>query len=111
MKAQHPSQSSSLFAGYSSNASIGNVANGDNHGAFSRSLPLGTIWQQLRTTFGSLGERLTTFATGSSDPVVRQKRDRQGQVYYSIYDPISRCHTTCASEAEVRSWLEQRYYL
>ena len=109
MKAQHPARPSSIvLPDYRSNVSTGKGTIGEIHPLLSRILSLS---QHLRTAFGALGEHLTIFAAGRTEPIVRRKRDRQGQTYYTIYDPISRCHTTCASDAEARTWLEQRYYL
>lgn len=61
-------------------------------------------------SFNSLWERLIRFAAGSSEPVVEQRWDRQGYQFYAIYDPRTGQRTICHSEAEVRAWLEQRYY-
>ncbi|MEM6255712.1 MAG: hypothetical protein AAF821_22590 [Cyanobacteria bacterium P01_D01_bin.156] len=49
-------------------------------------------------------------ATGSSEPVIEKQSDRQGQPVYSVYDPVTQQRVDCLSEAEVRAWLEQRYY-
>lgn len=57
-------------------------------------------------------------ATGSSEPVVDKRCDsaradlsiRNGQTYYTIYDPITQQRSGWLSEAEARTWLEQRYY-
>ncbi len=67
---------------------------------------------QLRSlmSLNSLWEQLIKLASGSSEPVVEQRQDRQGYRYYAIYDPRTGQRTICSSEAEVRAWLEQRYY-
>jgi hypothetical protein len=36
-------------------------------------------------------------------------RDRFGESYWKIYDPISRTLIHLKTEQEVRSWLESRY--
>lgn len=45
-----------------------------------------------------------------TEPQVKQKRDRNGNSYWQIYDPKSGNYTSCASELEVRVWLEKRYH-
>ncbi|ESA37000.1 hypothetical protein N836_05410 [Leptolyngbya sp. Heron Island J] len=53
---------------------------------------------------------LLKLATGSSEPIIEKRCDRQGQTYYTIYDPVTEQQSARLSEAEVRTWLEQRYY-
>ena len=70
------------------------------------------IWQRFvcaisRETFW---QSLVKFATGSSAPVVKKRRDRTGKVSYTIYDPVSQEQSGWLSETEAREWLEQRYY-
>ncbi|AFY69571.1 hypothetical protein Pse7367_1277 [Thalassoporum mexicanum PCC 7367] len=59
--------------------------------------------KHLKAGFSNLGDRLT------KEPEVKvwQKYDRRGHVYWSAYDPITGQSTSVASEAEMRSWLEQ----
>jgi hypothetical protein len=45
-----------------------------------------------------------------SEPRVRQRHDRFGQIYFQVYDPATRCSASLHSEQEVRQWLEQRFY-
>ncbi|NEQ98128.1 MAG: hypothetical protein F6K30_15655 [Cyanothece sp. SIO2G6] len=49
---------------------------------------------------------------GSSDPVVTKMQGEGGDraALYSVYDPVVQQRVTGLSEAEVRSWLDQRYY-
>lgn len=44
------------------------------------------------------------------EPKINQKCDRQGNIYWQIYDPVTRQYASFASEKEVRIWLEKRYY-
>lgn len=46
----------------------------------------------------------------SSDPKIYQKRDRQGNIYFRVYDPATGSTSVFATEKEVRIWLDQRYY-
>ena len=70
--------------------------------------------QRVPHWVGQRVQRVLTAVAGSSDPIVQHHvwkgGDRHGQSYYTIYDPITRQRTQCASETEVRAWLEQRYY-
>jgi hypothetical protein len=45
------------------------------------------------------------------EPRIWQKRDRNGQLVWHVYDPATSRASQFASEAEVRSWLDQRYYI
>ncbi|HEY9634793.1 MAG TPA: hypothetical protein V6D14_15430 [Coleofasciculaceae cyanobacterium] len=57
--------------------------------------------QQFSQRFVS---RLTT-----SEPIVRQSRDRKGYVWWYVYDPKTEQRAYLASEEEVLLWLEERY--
>lgn len=48
--------------------------------------------------------------TKSPEPKVYQKHDRNGKLYFQVYDPIARQSSTFNTEQEVRIWLDQRYY-
>jgi hypothetical protein len=41
---------------------------------------------------------------------VWQKKDRNGNAYWQAFDPKTRKSTSLNSEAEMRIWIEQRYY-
>ncbi|MGJ3245314.1 MAG: hypothetical protein ACFE0I_04475 [Elainellaceae cyanobacterium] len=47
----------------------------------------------------------------NSEPRIWKVADAKGNPYWRVYDPASDRMTTLASEAEVRIWLEQRYYI
>lgn len=44
------------------------------------------------------------------EPQIWQRRSRDGNLYYCAYDPISGRSLNCASEDEVRMWLEELPY-
>ena len=75
--------------------------------------PLGKAWWQ-RLISPLFQARFWVYflnlATGSSDPIIEKRCDLKGQVYYTIYDPVTEQQSTRLSEAEARAWLEQRYY-
>ena len=58
-------------------------------------------------TLKKIGHHLITKRV---EPHVRQKRDRFGNFYWQVYDPISRSYLFFNSELEVRIWLENRHY-
>jgi hypothetical protein len=54
-------------------------------------------------------ETLMNWAAGQSEPRIDHRRDRQGNSYLEVYDPISDKTQTFDTPHEVRVWLEQRY--
>ena len=46
----------------------------------------------------------------SSEPKIYQKRDRFGNLYFQVYDPQTGRSSVFNTEAEVRFWIDQRYY-
>lgn len=60
-------------------------------------------WQKLQ-------DWLYDWFIATNEPKIKLQRSRTGLVYWSVYDPVSRDRVRFASEAEVRTWLEQRYY-
>ena len=46
-----------------------------------------------------------------AEPKVWEKKDRYGNTYYQVYDPQCDRYYDFSSEAEVRWWLNKRYYL
>jgi hypothetical protein len=45
-----------------------------------------------------------------NQPRVRSYRSHAGEMVWDAYDPRSGRSFTCTSEAEMRAWLESRYY-
>ena len=45
-----------------------------------------------------------------TEPKVWQKCDREGNIYWLIFNPITSLYISFGSEQEVRIWLEERYY-
>jgi hypothetical protein len=65
--------------------------------------------QRLKDGVGKVSRAIATRFTHNSDPTVNERRDRQGNVYYQVYDPHTQKSTVFGSETEIRYWLEQRY--
>lgn len=64
---------------------------------------LGRRWGKVKTA-------IATWIVQTSEPKVSQRRDCKGRVHYQLYDPRSNTFAAFGSEAEIRAWLEQRYY-
>ncbi|NJR58283.1 MAG: hypothetical protein HC769_05125 [Cyanobacteria bacterium CRU_2_1] len=60
--------------------------------------------------FDRLWQSLLNGFLGNSEPKIYQKRDRYGDVYFRVYDPMTGTSSSFKSEQEVRIWLDQRYY-
>jgi hypothetical protein len=45
----------------------------------------------------------------SDEPRIWQKRDRSGNIWWYVYDPLSDRFIQLPSEQEVRQWLEQKF--
>jgi hypothetical protein len=65
--------------------------------------------QQLNHYASQFGYQCIKALAGNREPKISYRCDRRGNKYYEIYDPISGDHYSCATESEVRAWLEQRY--
>lgn len=64
----------------------------------------------LKIKLTNWGKSLVNFFAGSMQPRITEDRDRQGNLYFRVYDPCDRSRHTFDSEEELRVWLEQRYY-
>ena len=61
--------------------------------------------------FSDLWERLLTLFSGRKEPKIWRKRDRAGNWYFRVFDPITGATSAVESEQELRVWLEKRYYV
>ena len=68
-------------------------------------------WRQMTKKLSSTSfwDAVLKLATGSSEPVINEQQNSDGQTVYSIYDPTTQQQIDNLSEAEVRTWLEERY--
>jgi hypothetical protein len=55
-------------------------------------------------------QHLLTILTKGNDLQVWQTSDRFGNTWWNAYDPATGRSTSLASEAEMRVWIEERYY-
>lgn len=69
-------------------------------------------WQHTkkRLSSKSFWDAVLKLATGSSEPIIDHHQDDQGNTVYSVYDPSTQQQLDNLSEAEVRTWIERRYY-
>ena len=70
----------------------------------------GNWWHRLTLGQKDFWANVLKLATGSSEPFVQKRCDRNEQTSYTIYDPVTQQEVTGLSETEARVWLEQRYY-
>ncbi len=54
-------------------------------------------------------ERLLTWLSGRTEIKISQALDSKAQIIWQIYDPSTDSTLVCRTEAEVWTWLEQRY--
>ncbi|MBE9043392.1 hypothetical protein IQ255_03035 [Pleurocapsales cyanobacterium LEGE 10410] len=66
--------------------------------------------QKIAKKLANLGDRWTRFST-YSEPKIWERKDRDGNPYFRIFDPKSDRYIYLNSEDEVRWWLDERYYL
>ncbi|MBD1908217.1 hypothetical protein NDI37_11775 [Funiculus sociatus GB2-A5] len=61
-------------------------------------------------TLNRIWQGFLRFLVNASELRVWQVSDGHGHTYWRAYDPVSGRSSYLGSEAEVRSWIEQRYY-
>lgn len=60
----------------------------------------------LRSMLSQCWQTFLGYVTGPSLRIW-QTHDRNGQVWWWIHDPVTRCNLQFGSENELRSWIEQ----
>lgn len=65
--------------------------------------------KQIAIAARQLGAACVRFLTGDTSPTIRQRRDRSGELYFTVHDPISGANHRFSTEQDVRTWLEGRY--
>ena len=71
---------------------------------------LGHGWTQVKAGLAKLGSIVLRALVPTHEPVISQKRDRNGSLIWIIYDPDSNQTYSFTTEAEVRQWFDNRYY-
>lgn len=57
----------------------------------------------------TIGHHLLSYLSQGSELRVWQTTDRQGTTWWNVYDPVTQRSVRLISEAEVLTWIEQRY--
>ena len=73
-------------------------------------VPVRPRWDGVKARLGRWGQGLVRGLTGTQEPQIVERRDPQGQTYFQVYDPVSQCRHRFTCEADLRTWLDQRYY-
>jgi hypothetical protein len=60
--------------------------------------------------FRAFWERLLTLFSGRKEPKIWRKRDRAGNWYFRVFDPVTGAIGVMDTEQDLRVWLEKRYY-
>jgi hypothetical protein len=71
--------------------------------------PILRVGQRLKDGVGKVRRAIANQVTHGSEPTVRERCDRRGNVYYQVYDPRTQKSAVFGCQSEVRYWLEQRY--
>jgi hypothetical protein len=69
-----------------------------------------TVFDRFLLVLKQFGKRLIRFIAGNQEVQIWQVSNRTGNLYWRVYDPITKASTSFSSSNEVRIWLEQRYY-
>ena len=65
---------------------------------------------EFLTGLGRLFSSVLIALSDDMEPRIKQRRDRSGEAFWQVYDPLTGKSARLNSELEVRFWLEQRYY-
>ena len=68
------------------------------------------FWGRFKAYLYKAGQSWLQAFCGSWEPRIVTKRDREGNTFFSAYDPVTQAHHRFTSERELRIWLDQRYY-
>ncbi|MGA9379475.1 MAG: hypothetical protein WBV73_11970 [Phormidium sp.] len=71
---------------------------------------LSGIKSKLTMFINKICERFVTLINHASEPKVWQSSDRAGHTWWNAYDPTTGNSISLDSEAEMRMWIEERYY-
>ncbi|WP_373540026.1 hypothetical protein [Chamaesiphon sp.] len=63
---------------------------------------------QHKSWFGKLRQAIVTAFDPRQEPIFWKKRDRNGNVYWQGYDPVSNRSLEFGSDDEARHWLDLR---
>ena len=64
----------------------------------------------LRNWFNTFWDILRDWLISNSEPHICEMRDRDGAVFWRVYDPVTKTTHSFSSRNAVVDWLESRYY-
>ncbi len=64
----------------------------------------------VRSWLRALGQWANSLFVNTHEPQIWKIEHSNGREYWKVHDPVTRHTTTLSSEAEVRMWIDQRYY-
>lgn len=69
-------------------------------------------WLDAAADFvGKVGTGILAFLLDNSEIKIVEKTDKNGVLTWEVWDRVMGDRSTFSSEAEVRAWLDERYYL
>lgn len=77
---------------------------------FSQSEPKQVKKTKLFLVMNRIWQQLSASLTKGNELQVWQTSDRFGNTWWNAYDPATDSSTSVGSEAEMRGWIEKRYY-
>lgn len=70
----------------------------------------GIAQSKLVSFLNRIWQFISTILNPGNEPKVWQSCDRFGQIWWHAYDPVTESYICRDSEADILSWLEERYY-
>jgi hypothetical protein len=67
------------------------------------------MFDPVMTWLTHVGQAIANAVCSNHEPQVWEKKDRNGTLYWNVYDPATGYSARLASEMEVRIWLERHY--
>lgn len=64
----------------------------------------------LRRRINRFGKAFVRTLMLDPEPYISEHQNRQGEVYFRVYDPVQNAYHTFDSEESVRIWLEERHH-
>lgn len=77
----------------------------------SNTAPIGEVNQSWKAKLAGILQRVAAYLITASEPTVWTVQDATGLIHWKGYDPTTNRSIDCASEQEMRIWIERRYHL
>lgn len=69
-----------------------------------------TLAYRVAATWNQISNALLQKMSCNNEPQIYSKQNKFGEVVWNVYDPLTGYQASMESEAEVRAWLDRRYY-